>query len=52
MVETKGHSLESIEQKYTEKQLNAKALGKWRRLGGQSFGLRTRRPAGPACQDH
>ena len=41
MIETKGHSLEFIEQKFSERQLNAEAVGKWWRLGGQSFGLRS-----------
>ncbi len=40
MIETKGHSLEFIEQKFSEKQLNAEAIGKWWRLGEQSFELR------------
>ena len=40
MIETKGHSLEFIERKYTEKQLNSKATGRRWRLGAQSFVLR------------
>ena len=40
MIETKGHSLEFIEQRFSERHLNAETIGRWRRLGGQSFRLR------------
>ena len=39
MIETKGHSLEYIEQKYAERQSNARALLRRRRPGGQTFAL-------------
>ncbi|RYP70444.1 hypothetical protein DL771_005485 [Monosporascus sp. 5C6A] len=51
MIETKGHSLEFIEQKYSEKQRNAKAIGKWWRLGGQSLGSRGRHSVPVALGD-
>ncbi|CAD6580470.1 MAG: hypothetical protein ASARMPRED_000230 [Alectoria sarmentosa] len=37
MIETKGHSLEYIEQKYAERQSNARSLLRRRRPGGQTF---------------
>lgn len=40
MIETKGHSLEYIEQKYTERQSNARSILRRRKVGMQSFTLR------------
>ena len=39
MIETKGHSLEFIEQRYSEGQSSARAIGKWWKFGRQSFEL-------------
>ncbi|KAI1341793.1 general substrate transporter [Xylariaceae sp. FL0016] len=40
MVETKGHSLEYIEQKYAERQTVVKQFGRWRKHETQSVSLR------------
>lgn len=34
MIETKGHSLEFIEQKFSERQLDAQVIGEWWKFGG------------------
>ena len=39
MIETKGHSLEFIEQRYSERQSNAKVIGRWWNFGKQIFEL-------------